>query len=159
MFYEQYHSPEFNVVIRRGPLEPLVGRVLSVSVDFYAEAPPDLSLPISPGGLLPRGEVEALDAMLSDLFEEKLLIDNEDPYADTLVKLKRQGLCDPVLFAGGVAGVQIAQYVGQSIARSIAFVEWNRKDAHDPERVNVAQVEVRLGRHRFVWVGLGAEDL
>jgi hypothetical protein len=145
-FFHRYRSPKMPVVVRRhGQSGVLVGRMIEVEIDFRCDT-------LGENGLLvPEQSLADLDAMLHDLFADKLLVDNQDPHADDMVKLKRTGLADPTLFENGTAGPQLAFFTGRKVEDWLGRLPWNPKDPDDARRVEVALATVRLGQDEFFY--------
>jgi len=145
MLYHRYRSPRMSAVMRRdGPRSVLVGREVEIEIDFEAEVMDERGL------IVPEEALGRLDDMMRDLFDGKILIDNEDPHADDLVKLKRIGAADPVLFDHGTSGPQLSFYIGRHVEGWLAREKWNAPQ-EDPRHAKIALATVRLGRSEFFY--------
>jgi hypothetical protein len=144
-FYQRYRSQVLPVVIRQTEGGVLVGRGLEIEVDFMCET-------LSPHGVIvPEDALARLDHAMRELFNDKLLIDNSDPYADDLVKLKRIGAADPVLFEHGTSGPQLSFYVGRWLEDWLKGEKWNPADPDDVRHTTIALASVKLGRDEFFY--------
>lgn len=144
-FYFRYRSPSMHAVLRETERGVLVGRSVEVEVDFACET-------LDPRGMIVPGEALArLDNAMRALFDGKLLIDNADPHADDLVKLKRIGAADPVLFEHGTSGPQLSFYVGRWFEDWLAREKWNPGDRDDVRHTTIALASVKLGRDVFFY--------
>ena len=144
-FYQRYKSPPMPAVIRaEGTSGILVGRMIEVDIDLVSE------LLNTEGMLLHRKALADIDLKVRELFDGKLMIDNSDPHADDIMKLKRIGAADPVLFDHGTSGPQLSFYVGRMADQWLQAQSWN-PDADDPAHVKVTLCTVRLGRDEFFY--------
>lgn len=144
-FFHRYRSPRMSAVVRNAPGGVLVGRTIEVEIDFTAEVLDDRGL------IVPKDALGRLDDAMRDLFEGKLLIDNSDPYADDLVKLKRIKAADPVLFDYGTTGPQLSFYIGRWVDDWLAREHWNPSDDDDVRKTKIALATVRLGQSDFFY--------
>jgi hypothetical protein len=143
-FYHRYRSPRMSAVLRSPETGNLVGREIEVEIDLVSDV-------IDARGLLvPEEALGRLDGAMRDLFDGKLLIDNQDPHADDLMKLKRIRAADPVLFDNGTSGPQLSFYVGRHVEDWLSREKWNAPQ-DDPQNVKIALATVRLGRSEFFY--------
>ena len=139
MFFHRYNSGPMHS-ISRGPSGPLTAAPIEVSIEFSAAALDDQ------GRVLPS--TDAIDSGVRSLFEGKLLIDNSDPYADDLIKLKRIRAAEPVLFDHGTSGPQLAFYVARWAEDWLSRERWN-PSPDDVRHVQVVLAQVQIGRDLF----------
>ena len=143
-FFHRYRSPTMRGVVREhGTSGVLVGREIEIEIDFMSELLDERGL------IVPEDALGRLDDAMRDLFDGKLMIDNNDPHADDMVKLKRIGLADPVLFDNGTTGPQLSFYVGRWVEDWLDRQSWNDGDAID--KTKIALATVRLGRSTFFY--------
>lgn len=143
-FYQRYKSAPMPAVVRLTAGGVLVGRMVEVDIDLMSE------LLNKEGTLLTRKALGEIDSKIRALFDNKLLIDNEDPHADELMKLKRIGAADPVLFDHGTSGPQLSFYVGRMVEEWVKRQSWNT-DEGDPACIKVTLCTVRLGDDEFFY--------
>lgn len=144
-FYHRYRSPIMHAVTRKTEGGVLVGRAVEVEVDFACETLD------ARGMIVPEEALGRLDDDMRALFDGKLLIDNSDPHADDLVKLKRLGAADPVLFEHGTSGPQLSFYIGRWFEAWLAGEKWNPADRDDVRHTTIALASVKLGRDGFFY--------
>ena len=143
MFYQRYKSAPMSAIVRKsGGL--LLGRTIEVEVDFGCELLDERGL------LLPDHELAVIDERMCSMFDGKLMIDNQDPHADELMKLKRIKAADPVLFDHGTSGPQLAFYVGRWVEDYIKSARFNPPE-DDPAHVKVILCTVRVGKSEFFY--------
>lgn len=144
-FFHRYRSPRMPVVLRQhGETGILVAREIEVEIDFACEAVD------ARGMIVPEEALGRLDDEMRGLFEGKLLIDNDDPHADDLMKLKRIGAAEPVLFERGTTGPALSFYVGEWALRWLAAEPW-MPGGDNPLKPEIALATVRLGRSEFFY--------
>ena len=145
MFYQRYKSAPMPAIVRtHGTSGVLVARMVEVDIDLSCD------VLTAEGTLLSRKALLDIDSKIRALFDEKVLIDNNDPHADDLMKLKRIGAADPVLFDHGTSGAQLSFYVGRMAEDWIKAQHWN-PEAGEIGHVSVALAVVRLGRDEFFY--------
>ena len=144
-FFHRYRSAPMQSVVRVTEGGVLVGREVVVQIDFTSETLDDRGL------IVPEEAIGRLEDGVRDLFDGKLLIDNSDPYADDLVKLKRIRAADPVLFEHGTSGPQLAFYVGRWAEEWLLNERWAPKAPEDVRYTQIALATVQLGRNEFFY--------
>jgi hypothetical protein len=145
MFYQRYKSAPMPAVVRvHGTSGVLAARMVEVDIDLACE------VLTAEGTILHGKALSDLDNKMRALFEGKLLIDNNDPHADDIMKLKRIGAADPVLFDHGTSGAQLSFYVGRMVEDWLKAERWN-PEAGEIGHVTVALAVVRLGRDEFFY--------
>jgi len=122
----------------------LVGRTLQVELDFYSEV-------LDENGLcLPEAAFGELEDMVRAIFADRLLISQQDPYADHLIKLKRIAVADPALFEFGTSGNALSYHMGKKAEEWLSRAKWNPAP-DDVGRVKIALSTVRLGDREFFY--------
>lgn len=111
----------------------LHGYALAFELEFMSEELDNCNWVIDFGGL------DDLKAMLAQHFDHTLAVDQNDPYADHLCKLKTFGLADPVLFDDGVGCECFARFVYRWVATWLSSVAWNKDDRVQLTRVRVSE--------------------
>lgn len=144
-FYQRYNSGPMDCVFRH-PDGDLTGEPVEIELDFVTQAPPAHN-----AAILPDKGLEDLDKVIRDLFHGRLLIDNNDPYADDLMKLKRANLATPTLFSMGTGGPALSFYVGREVETWLARQPWNPKEEENPGRVQICLSTVRIGKAVFLY--------
>jgi hypothetical protein len=131
----------------RRPDGGLVGLPVEIELDFV------IKVPTAGYGatVIPDKGLADLDEMIRDLFHERLLIDNNDPYADDLMKLKRAGLAHPTLFDAGTNGPALSFFVGRKVETWLAGQPWNPKDDESPHRIQICLSTVQVGGAVFLY--------
>lgn len=135
-FYYRYRSDELRGILRDED-GPLRGVSIRVEIDFVSE---ELD---RAGQLVPEKAIAALDARMHDLFDGALMISQQDPHADDLVKLKRLKLARPVLFDHGTSGAQLAFYLCRSVDEWVRAERWNAPEGSDAA-VSVALATIEI---------------
>lgn len=144
MFYVKYQSEKLRAVRREGKQAgPLVGIDIQIEAEFCSRTT-DL--------LIPSEAHAELDALMRELFDGTLMIDNEDPLADDLVKLKRIQCAKPVLFEYGTTGLHLAFYVAHRVLNWLDDARWNTRDIDDPKRVKFNAVTLRINGQEFTYL-------
>ena len=144
-FYHRYKSAPMSAVVRATEGGVLVGREIVVQIDFTSETLDERGL------LVPDEALGRLDDAMRDLFDGKLLIDNNDPHADDLVKLKRIKAAQPVLFDHGTSAPQLAFYVGRWAEEWLGREHWAPNDQTDVRYTKVALATVQIGSDEFFY--------
>jgi hypothetical protein len=144
-FYHRHKTPAMRTTTRDKESGVLVGQAIEVSLDFVC------SILNDKGAIVPAEALGRLDDKLLALFDDKLLIDNNDPHADSLMKLKRIQAASPVLFDHGTSGLQLAFYVGRFVEEWLDREKWNPSDPSDVSKTKIALATVKLGRDEFYY--------
>ena len=91
MYYQRISTPEWHVTMRAADVKgPLVPYPIQVHVHLSAAGLDENMYMISPQ------ESHKLIGLLEDKFASRVLISQQDPYADDLMKLKRIKAADPL---------------------------------------------------------------
>lgn len=143
-FFSRFRSRDYSVVTRKTPGGVLVARRLRAEIDFTAEVLDETGL------LVPEDALGRLEDLTADLFHDKLLIDQNDPHADDIMKLKRIKAADPVLFDNGTSGPQLSFFYGRHVEEWLARERWNAAP-DDVSHVKIVLATIKLGEFEYFY--------
>lgn len=133
-FYHRYRSPDMSVFMRRAPGGFLKGYTIQIELDLMRQTLTEEQ------AVIPKDARDRLGELVKNYFDGKLLIDQDDPYADDLMKLKRIKAADPVLFENGTTGPVLAFFIAHRVEDWLAAEKWN--DGEFKTQIGLAAVKI-----------------